>query len=153
MWVQVVTTRISDAVSLWWSQPIQSGELGFGEYLSVPSGARSAYQYTATRTRYSEAGELPAVKFTWDLAPLQIIVSANEKVPSLLTVKLKLAYEEADAAIIVKRQNSGYRFGSFLTSLCAVVGGWRLDLLHQATRAYIDPATATGRLICIVRSL
>lgn len=59
--------------------PVQSGATDFAEYLSVPPEARQAYQYTATRARYSETRELPAVKFSWDLDPLQVVVTTNEK--------------------------------------------------------------------------
>jgi len=95
-YLKVVTTRISPPEGLFQfklGSPLQS----LHEYLNAPEGSHRAYQYTSTRTQYRSPSELPAVKFSWDLAPLQVILS-DEK-------------------------DSGYRFGSFLTSLCAMIGG------------------------------
>jgi len=91
-YLKIVTTRFEKLIK-------HSGSLGsLKEYLTVANETSRIYQYAATHTKYKQSDYmLPSAKFSWDLAPLQIVLS----------------YEPA----------SNYRFGTFLTSLCAIVGG------------------------------
>jgi len=98
-YLKVLTTRLTQPVtSSFYRMLFDSNGLGTSKsYLTIPDSARRAYQYTAARTRYQDNATLPSVKFSWDLEPIQVVLSSEHA--------------------------TQYRFGSFVTSLCAMIGG------------------------------